>query len=81
MHADKFSKTIERNIKLVNAIERALLVMRLTDGCTINMLGICGRLNFEREMEEMVQALRLLGADGSLAPLATPAGVALSRPH
>lgn len=52
--------TCDRDTKVVDAIESALLAMRLTDGCTITLLGLRGRLNFEREIDNLVEALNLL---------------------
>ena len=63
MQSNKFLCAIERNMKMVDAIESAIVAMRLTDGCAITMEGVNGRLNFQREIGKMMLALRLLGVD------------------
>lgn len=60
MQTNSAMRTCNRDTKLVDAIEGALLAMRLTDGCTITLLGQRGRLNFEREIDNLVEALNLL---------------------
>lgn len=60
MHTNGAISTRDHDTKVVDAIESALLAMRLTDGCTITLLGLRGRLNFEREIDNLVEALNLL---------------------
>lgn len=78
MQTETYSIPTERTMQLVNALASALVAMRLTDGCAITMLGVRGRLNFVREIENMVEALRLLGVD---VDSITPTEAALNWTH
>lgn len=77
MYSDEHLNATD-NLTLVSAVESALVAMSLTNGCIITMLGVRGRLNFEREIEKMLDALLLLGAE---LPSTLPDASAMSRPY
>ncbi len=68
MEVEEFLGDTERNLELVDAMESALIAMRLTNGCSITLDGFRGILNFEREIGKLVQAILLLEEGGTEVP-------------
>lgn len=71
MDGKQFVETAVRNSTVVEALNSAIFAMVLTHGSTIKLDGITGKLNFEREISKLRDALFLLGVD-TTDPLPTP---------
>lgn len=63
MDSKQFVETALRDAVLVEALQSAILAMALTHGASIQLDGISGRLNFQRELAKLCHALALLGVD------------------
>lgn len=71
MDGKHFVEIALRNSLVVEALNSAIFAMALTQGSTITLNGLRGKLNFEREISKLRDALCLLGVDPT-DPLPAP---------
>lgn len=63
MDTAKYVAGVERDGRVVAALQQALEAMRLTHGARITMCGVSGTLNYEQQMLAVRDALFLLCVD------------------
>lgn len=71
MDGKQFVEEAVRNSTVVDALNSAIYAMVLTHGFTVKLDGVSGKLNFQREITKLRNALCILGADVS-EPLPRP---------
>lgn len=60
---EQFIASAERDVKIIQAMRRALFAMDLVNLSIVEMDGVRWRLNFSFEIEQLEEALRMIGVD------------------